>query len=490
MTLTIIGLYLAGVLWVGLASHRRFRGTGEDYFVATRTIGPFVLLMSLFGTNMTAFSLLGASGEAYRNGIGVFGLMASSSAIVIPLVFYFLGTRMWALGKRHGFLTQVQLFRARWESDTFGLMLFSVLVLLVVPYLLIGVKGGGLTLTAITGGQVPPWVGGLVISIVVLIYVTYGGLRGTAWVNTLQTLVFMVLGTVTLLWVVHRLGGLGAALDAVGASHPDLLIRGDRIRPTKHLSYLLIPLSAGMFPHLFQHWLSARRVEAFRLPMIAYPLCMAAVWIPSVLLGVLGRTTFPDLAGPEAGGVLIRMIHHHAPEMLAGLLAAGVFAAVMSSLDSQVLSLGTMFTQDIVRHHGFDDRMSEAQQVKAGRIFVVAVLAVTYVLSLVVDRTIFSLAVWSFSGFAALLPIAVAAVAWRRSTAFGAQAALVTVAGLWIFFFIRGGSVPGYTVGDSGILPVAVMLLGSTLAMVIGSWVSGPPSEAAIARFFDTERSA
>ena len=59
MTLFIIAVYMALVLAVGALSHRMFRGTGEDYFLATRSIGPFVLLMSLFGTQMTAFALLG-----------------------------------------------------------------------------------------------------------------------------------------------------------------------------------------------------------------------------------------------------------------------------------------------------------------------------------------------------------------------------------------------------------------------------------------------
>jgi Na+/proline symporter len=77
MTLAVIAVYMAAVLGVGALSHRLFSGTGEDYFLATRSIGPFVLLMSLFGTHMTAFALLGASGESYRSGIGVFGLMAS-----------------------------------------------------------------------------------------------------------------------------------------------------------------------------------------------------------------------------------------------------------------------------------------------------------------------------------------------------------------------------------------------------------------------------
>ncbi len=133
MTIAVIAVYLILVLAIGAFSQRFLRRTGEDYFVATRSIGPFVLLMSLFGTHMTAFSLLGASGEAYHRGIGVFALMASSSALVVPLVFHFVGTRLWALGKRHGYLTQLQFFRDRWGSDGLGLLLFAVLLTLLLP---------------------------------------------------------------------------------------------------------------------------------------------------------------------------------------------------------------------------------------------------------------------------------------------------------------------------------------------------------------------
>ncbi|MCP3962732.1 MAG: sodium:solute symporter family protein [bacterium] len=484
MTLLVLAIYLAGVLTVGVLSHRLFRGTGEDYFVATRSIGPFVLLMSLFGTNMTAFSILGASGEAHRVGIGVFSLMASSSALMIPAVFFFVGTRLWATGKRHGFLTQAQFFRERYQSDGLGLLLFVVLVALTIPYLLIGVLGGGLTLTQITGGQVPSWVGGLVISAVVVAYVTYGGLRGTAWVNTLQTLVFMTLGAVTFVFIVGKLGGLGAALDHVTDARPDLMVRGDNISPIKLLSYTLIPLSAGMFPHLFMHWLSARRMETFRLPIVAYPICMIIVWVPSVTLGILGHVDFPDLQGPAASGVLIRMIDLHASDLLAGLLGAGVFAAVMSSLDSQVLAMGTMFTQDIVKHYSFHDKMSDRGQILAGRLFVIGVVLVTYLLSLVANTSIFGLAVWSFTGFAALFPVVVAAVFWKRSTRYGAFAAILTVVALWIWFFVDGWKVPGYSVGGTGVLPVAVIFLASCAVLVVVSLATRPPDEETVGRFF------
>src|SRR3990172_5194347 len=275
MILAVIVTYLALVLMIGLFSHRLFRETGEDYFLATRSIGPFVLFMSLFGTNMTAFTILGASGEAYLRGIGVFALMASSSALVIPVVFFFVGTRLWSIGKKHGYLTQIQYFRERWNSDGLGLLMFIVLNLLLIPYLLIGVMGGGLTLNQITEGAFPEWAGGLIICAVVMIYVTYGGMRGTAWVNTFQTFVFMVCGGLAFVVGVRDIGGLSRAMSVVAEKNPELLVRGEQITPLQLLTYTCIPLSAGMFPHLFNHWLTARRAEAFRYTIVLYPLAIA-----------------------------------------------------------------------------------------------------------------------------------------------------------------------------------------------------------------------
>jgi len=482
MVIKIIFGYLGLVLIIGFLSHRFFRGTGEDYFVASRTIGPLLLLMSLFGTNMTAFAILGASGEAYHEGIGVFSLMASSSALIIPTVFFFVGTRLWALGKKNGYLTQVQYFRDRWGSDSLGLLLFFVLILLLIPYLLIGVMGGGLTLRIITDNQVPGWFGSLLVCVVILLYVSYGGLRGTAWVNTFQTIVFMILGVVTFFVIINKFGGISGVMSIVAEKNPELLIRGDKIKPLKLLTYTCIPLSVGMFPHMFMHWLSAKRAETFRYPLIFYPLCIAVVWIPSILLGITGTIDFPDLAGPAANSILVKMVGLYAPGILGGFLAAGIFAAIMSSLDSQVLSLGTMFTQDIVRHYGFKDKLSEKKQILFGRIFVILVLAVTFGLSLVSDRSIFKLAVWSFTGFASLFPLLMAALFWKRSTKFGAFASILTVLILWIYLFAEGWTNPGYTIGGTGIMPVAVIIVGGAIAMVLGSLITKPPDKSVLSK--------
>lgn len=494
MTEAVVAAYLVLVLAIGAFARRRLAATGEDYFAASRTIGPVVLLATLFGTHMTAFSLLGASGEAYHRGVGVFSLMASSSALVVPAVFWFVAPRAWAVCRRNGFLTQVEMVFARWRSPGLALALGAVLAALLVPYLLIGVMGGGITLAEITGGRVPQWAGSLAMVAVVLAYVAAGGIRGTSWVNTFQTVVFMVLGAVTAGVVAAKAGGLGALASRVD---PALLVHGERIPFPELLTYALIPLSVGTFPHIFSHWLTAESPRAFRLPIVAYPLCVAAVWLPSVLVGVLASADLPGLEGPAANSVLIRAIDLHAPGAMAGLLAAGVFAAVMSSLDSQTLALSSLVTRGLGRgrHDGARgdgpaaagaaaESAAGRRQLLLGRLFVALILAATFALSLVAERSIFRLGVWSFTGYAALFPLLVAALWWRRATSAGAWASLLTAAGLWTWFFVRASQDPGYTVAGTGVMPVAVIVAAAALALIVVSLVTRPPPDEVLGLFF------
>jgi SSS family solute:Na+ symporter len=204
-----------------------------------------------------------------------------------------------------------------------------------------------------------------------------------------------------------------------------------------------------------------------------------------VILGVLGHIDFPELAGPATNNILIMQIAEHAPGVLAGLLGAGVFAAIMSSLDSQSLSLGAMFTEDVVRHYRLipAEELDGGRDVVVSRVFIALVIGVTFVLSLVAQRSIFGLAVWSFSGFAALLPILLAALYWRRATAAGAIASLLTVISLWLYFFRKGFAHPDYSVLGLDIMPVAVIFTAGAVVLIVVSLMTRPPSQATVDRF-------
>src|SRR5713226_4223304 len=167
--LIVLFVYLAIIATIGLVAFRKGRSDTEDFFLASRTIGPMVFFLSLFATNMTAFAILGSSGQAYRQGIGIYGLMASSSGFVIPLTIFFIGTRLWALGKRFGHQTQVGFFRDRWECSAIGTVIFALSVAMLVPYMIISIMGGGTVLAHISEGAtaggplIPYWLGCAVV---------------------------------------------------------------------------------------------------------------------------------------------------------------------------------------------------------------------------------------------------------------------------------------------------------------------------------------
>src|ERR1700727_1511986 len=161
----VIFVYLAIIACIGIVAFQKSKANTEDFFLASRTIGPMVFFLSLFATNMTAFAILGSSGLAYRRGIGIYGLMASSSGFVIPLTIFFIGTRLWALGKRFGHQTQAQVFRARGECDAIGTAIFALSAAMLVPYMIISIMGGGTVLQEISTAKdavaplIPYWAG-------------------------------------------------------------------------------------------------------------------------------------------------------------------------------------------------------------------------------------------------------------------------------------------------------------------------------------------
>jgi SSS family solute:Na+ symporter len=533
----IVFAYLAVVLYIGVFAFRKKGGAqgAEEYFLASRSLGPAVFLLSLFGTNMTAFAILGSSGHAFNNGIVTFGLMASSSGMIIPLTIFLMGTRLWALGKRHGFMTPVQLFRDRWECSHIGTVIFAVQAALLVPYIVIGVMGGGTTLEAVSEGLVPYWLGGAVVAMVVMSYVFFGGMRGTAWVNTFQTVLFLVFGAVAVGVIANGMGGFRQAAEAMLASPATApLMTRERFSPLQFFSYTFVPLSAMAFPHMAIFCLTARRMSQFKKTVTLYPLCIAAIWLPCVFLGLMANraTDVPEIKAkqearralatqgatlaPEAreglrekmagDDVLLLLLHRYAPLWLAGLLGAGIMAAVMAS-DSQILALSTMFTEDVFTHYGGTARFGERVQVQTGRAFVVAVTLFAYVVAMNAPANIFELAIqYALSGYAALSPLLIAALFWRGSTKWGALAvALWTAAAVLaiaVFQAVVPAPAPGRplvalaaggldivarTPGGTtvlGFMPVVPMVLVSAALMIVVSSLTRRPTDATLGRYF------
>jgi len=270
--------------------------------------------------------------------------------------------------------------------------------------------------------------------------------------------------------------------------------------------------------------------------VILYPVCMLAIWLPSVFLGVAanaahevpaieaklearaelasgGGTLAPtdrDRLRAQAGGddVILRLVDGYAPVWLAAILGACVMAAVMAS-DSQILALSTMFTEDVFAFYGGKARFGPAVQVTTGRIFVVLITIVAYVIALRMPQSIFDIATqYAFAGYSALSPLLVAAIFWRGSTRWGALATTIWTAVAVVAVAVIQQSIPAPPPGSAvpvwsafgadiitrapqgalvlGFLPVVPMTIVSALLMwaVSRATASALPSDTTMRRYF------
>ena len=221
------------------------------------------------------------------------------------------------------------------------------------------------------------------------------------------------------------------------------------------------------------------------------------VWVPCVLIGIWATSNLIPAKPPlpsNPNAILPFLVKTQTGPLLGGLLAAGILAAIMSSLDSQFLCLGTIFSNDIVAHYYGQEKISDRGQIALARIFIVAIVAITYLLSLFPQRGVFNLGVWCFSGFASLFPLVFAALYWRRLSKAGAYASILTTIVVWslLFFLSDFGANREFAVtigwGEKvyETMPVATIFIFSLVAMIGVSLCSKPPSEQTIGKFFST----
>jgi SSS family solute:Na+ symporter len=472
------GLYVAVVLVLGALATRRAMRSPTEYFLAGRALGTVVLFMALFGTNATSFVLVGIPGHAYTHGVGTFGLNAPIVALGIPLTFWAIGSPARRMAARLEALTPAELYARRFGTPWVGLVLFLFFTAYTLPYMVQAVVGIAVALQQASEGVIEPWQGGLGVMVVSLLYTSLGGMRATAWTNVFQGAVFLVFMVTAFFFISSSLGGFSAAAEAVRAHDPDLLrvTPEGLFEPRRWASWgMVISLTVIAFPHMFARLMAAENQAALRTTCRLYPLALVVLWVPAVLIGVWGAAAFPGLERPDA--IMPLMASAHMPEVLApfGLLA--VLAAVMSTLDAQLLTLGSMLVRDVldVVHPSRGARA----EVFAGRSFMLLLAVIVYGLAQVWNESIFDISRKAFEGYTTLVPALFLGVRWRRFNAAGAVGSILV--GNAVLGLGWAGVLP-----DLGFLPVFWAVVTAAVAGVGISLMTAPPGVQVTERAFGT----
>ncbi len=471
----VVGAYFAVLLGIGFLARRKARQTTDDYFVASRTLPPYVLFFTMAATNFSAFTVFGCSGAGWRIGYAFYPIMAFGTGFM-ALSFYFIGRPVWRLGKEKGLLTPPELVFDRFGSPALRLLFLGVMAAFTLPYLAMQPMAAGYALEELLG--IPYLAGAGLITGVMLLYTLFGGMRGVAWTDVFQGGMLLVLLIVALGIVATSLGGLSVANQNAASQWPAFFSRpgmGGAFPAGIWLGYMLLWLFADpMFPQLFQRFYAARGQRALNTTMIMYPLITGVLFLLPVSIGVLGRLAYPELPVGEASDrILPLLLGRFAPAPLEALVLTAALAALMSTLDSQLLTLSSMLTQDLVKpiaarigvpRPRLAPKKASPKQGSPwmGKVFVAGLALAGFGIAARPPGTFLDIATEAFTGLAVLFPTVVATLYWKRATATGAIASILVGEGMVAAYHFQ--AIPKW-----GTLPVIPAVVTASLVLVIVS---------------------
>ncbi|MEL7408125.1 MAG: sodium:solute symporter family protein, partial [Cyanobacteria bacterium J06558_2] len=378
-----LAVYLIFTLWVGLAGYKNQKNTAEDYFLANRSLGAIVLFFTLSATNFSAFFFLGFAGAGYRIGISYYPMMAWGTGFA-ALTFYYIGDRVWRLGKEFNLITPGELIFNRLPSQSLKLIFLGVMVIFTLPYLTLQPIGAGYLLENLSGGQIPYFVGATALTVAIVFYVCIGGMVSVALTDLVQGILMFILMIVALLAIANSLGGISAANQAVFTLKPELFSRqgmGDFFTQKKWFSYMCLwTFTLPMFPQMFMRFYTPKTPASLKVATVFYPIVTTILFICPVLIGMWGHLTFPDLVGEQVDQIFPLMLNEYTSKWLTSLVMVGALAAFMSTLDSQLLALSSMLTRDIYTTY-LRPQASLSEQTVVGRLLIVALAIVGLILA-------------------------------------------------------------------------------------------------------------
>ncbi len=459
MTAVFIAVYFVVILLLGILAKSRSKPGHEDFFLASRQVGPIFLLFTLAATNFSSFTIFGFAGAGYRYGYSYYPIMAFGTGFM-ALTFPLLGIPARRNALVTGAITPPELLWHRFRNRPLHFVYLAVMVIFTLPYLALQPIGAGYMLNALLG--IPYQLGATLVVLFGLGYILLAGLRGDTWTDLIQGLVMLSGIAIIFIAILWSTGNFSHINTRLSETMPHLFSRpgGDGFfTPKIWFSYLALWfLCVPMFPQLFQRFIAARSDRSLFISAYLYPLVTTVLFFFPVAIGVLGNSFLPGLTGTQTDRILPLLVNKLLPPVFAGVMTICGLSALMSTMDSQLLTLSSMLIRDT---RLLFNKPPETRPLV--QIVVITLLAIIgLALAFKPPGTILEIATETFTGLAVLFPVTFFACYWRRTNPWSCLSAIIIGELLVILYHFK--LLPTF-----GFLPVIPITILTTLVIIIGT---------------------
>jgi len=428
-------LYVGVLLILGILGRRAKREhTLSDHFLAGRSIGFVVLLLTLFATQYSGNSFSAFPGQTHRLGISYFMTVTFLVGVVTGYTLF--APRLFSLSRGGGYLTPTDYLDDRFKSTPLHYLSALIFAFTLVNFLLSQLMALGHAFDGITGGAIPYEVGVIGGGLVILCYELLGGMRAVAWTDVLQGTILGVGILLVVALIVTVVGTPGQILEAIRDVAPAKVENpGWRTCVVWINNFLMVVLGASLYPQAIQRIYAARSLTQLKKALTVMAFLPLVAVSSVVFIGLAGIVLFPDLKGVASDRVtflvLAHLVENHELAYYPVLLVLlAIVAAIMSTADSCLLTFVSILTKDFAGRWRASGEVDGSQVMRLTPVFSICTMAILVFLALSPLTTLWGLIVIKFEVLIQLSPAFVLGTlhSWGEERAFSARDILAGLA--------------------------------------------------------------
>jgi len=356
-TVVVVTFYFLAMLGIGIWASKKIKIT-EDYLVAGRSLGFWVFILLMIGTVSSGMSLLGVSGLGYKAGWPtIWEQIFVPLSIGVCIIFF--GVKLHNVARGTGYVTVQDYLAHRYESPTALRSLSATAGIIVSLIYLVG-QYTAISIVLMWLFQIPLWLALLIATIVTMVYTAIGGLYAVAWASLIQSIILIVGVLVMAPIIIWYAGGFTHVNAFIATVNPNLVMPWNpsgAFAPPYVVSFaLLLGLGLACAPHVINNALAVKDVKYFKwAPLIAFVVYGAVIFLlkfagfAGLAMVKEGVFTLPNVSNAQ-DFIILYGIQYAMPILaLWAIFAVIVLAAVISTTDRLMLTIGAMFSWDIYK---------------------------------------------------------------------------------------------------------------------------------------------
>ncbi|WP_072239895.1 sodium/proline symporter PutP [Campylobacter coli] len=462
--------YAALMLYIGFYFYRQNKNT-EDYFLGGRSLGPVVSALSAGASDMSGWLLMGLPGALYASGL-IESYIAIGLSIGALLNWSFVAKRLRIYTSViANSITIPDYFETRFDDDKHILRIVCAIVILIffTFYVSSGLVGGAKLFEATFGIRYEYAL--TTGTLIIVAYTFLGGYKAVCWTDLLQGLLMMGALIVVPAVMLYHLGGFGEAMAVIEEIKPNALSMGEGIGALSIVSALAWGLGYFGQPHILVRFMSIRSTKDIPAATFVGISWMVISLIGACFIGLLGIAYVHkfELTLQDPEKIFIVMSQLLFNPWIAGILLSAILAAIMSTASSQLLVSSSTIAEDFYKRI-FNKEASNKTVMNLGRIGVLLVALVAFVISTDKESSVLSIVAYAWAGFGASFgSVMLFSLFWSRMTRIGAILGMITgatVVVLWKNYLAELFNFPIYEIVPGFVAASAVIIIASLLTQV------------------------